>query len=135
MALDWHMRGPDGEPDAAVPSVAMEEDDHAELFAQAGLRRPHHGQGRYAGGRNRQSGGRPDPAPAPRSPLPPLPLLARATDYYEDAAYTPDEVPGLLAELTAVGPRAGGAAAVVAALAALCEEAVRRRRGIVALAD
>jgi hypothetical protein len=62
-------------------------------------------------------------------------LLARAADYYEDAAYAPGEVAGLLAELAAVGPRAGGAADVVAALAALCEEAVRRQRGIVALAD
>jgi hypothetical protein len=135
MALEWYMRGTEGKPDAAVPSVAMREDVHAELFARAGLHLPHHGQGRYAGGRNRQSGGQPAPGPAPRPPLPPLPLLARAGDYYEDAAYAPGEVPGLLTELAAVGPRAGGAAGVVAALAALCEEAVRRRLGVVAVSD
>ncbi len=135
MALDWYVRGPDGKPDAAAPSVAMGEETHAELFTRAGLHRPHHGQGRYAGGRNRQPGGRPAPGPAPQPLLPPLPLLARAADYYEDATYTPGEVPGLLAELAAVGPRAGGARDVVAALAALCEEAVRRRQGVVALAD
>lgn len=135
MALDWYLRGEDGKPDAAGPSVAIGEDAHAELFARAGLLRPHHGQGRYSGGRNRQSGGRPAPGSAPRPPLPPLPLLARATDYYEDATYTPDEVPALLAELAAVRPRAGGAVDMVAALVALCEEAMRRQRGVVAVAD
>jgi hypothetical protein len=134
VALDWHMRGPDGGPDATVPWVPMGEDAHAELFARAGLHRPHHGQGRNVGGRNRRPGGRPA-GPASRSLLPPLPLLARAVDYYEDAAYAPAEVPALLAELAAVGPRAGAAAEVVSALLALCEEAVRRQQGIVVLAD
>jgi hypothetical protein len=135
VSLDWHMQGPDGRPDATVPWVPMDEDAHAELFAQAGLHLPHHGQGRYPGNRRRRAGAWPFPAPARRPVLPPLPLLARAADYYEDAAYTPDEAPGLLAELAAVAPRASGAADVVAALAVLCEEAVRRRRGIVVLAD
>jgi hypothetical protein len=132
MALDWHMQGLEGGPDAAVPWVPMGEDSHAELFARVGLHRPHHGQGRYPGNRHRQSG-RADTHFDPLTPLPPLPLLARAADYYEDAAYTPAEVPGLLAELAAVGPRAG--AEVVSALVALCKEAARRGRGIIVLAD
>jgi hypothetical protein len=135
VSLDWHMPGQDGKPDATVPWVPMDEDAHAELFAQAGLHLPHHGQGRYPGNRHRMAGARPSPTPARRPLLPPLPLLARAADYYEDAAYTPDEVPGLLAELAAVGPRAGGVAEVMAVLTALCEEAVRRQRGIVVRAD
>jgi hypothetical protein len=60
-----------------------------------------------------------------------LPLLRRATDYYEDAAYAPAEVVGLLNELASVGPLAGAAAE----LEALCKEALRRRCGLVAIAD
>jgi hypothetical protein len=60
-----------------------------------------------------------------------LPLLRRAADYYEDAAYGPDEVGGLLDELVSIGPRAGAAAE----LEALCREALRRRGGLVAIAD
>jgi hypothetical protein len=130
VALDWHIVGPNGELEATVP---LEENAHAELFARAGLHRPHHGQGRYPGGGPApRSSGQPTPGPVP---LPPLPLLARATDYYADVSYSPEEVPRLLVELTAVAPRCGGAADQVAALAALCEEAMHRRRGIVALAD
>lgn len=135
MSLDWHMQGVDGRPDATVPWVPMDEDAHADLFAQAGLNIPHHGQGRYPGNRHRRASAARSPAPARRPLLPPLPLLARAADYYEDAAYAPTEVPELLAELAAVGPRAGAAAEVVSALVALCEEAARRRQGIVVLAD
>jgi hypothetical protein len=50
VALDWHILGPTGTPEA---TVSMGEDAHAELFARAGLHRPHHGQGRFAGGRDR----------------------------------------------------------------------------------
>src|SRR4051812_35492295 len=107
----------------------MDEAAHAELFGGAGLHLPHHGQGRYSGARRRRVGAR-SPAPAPRPLLPLLPLLTRAADYYEDAAFAADEVAGLLAELVAVGPRAGAAAGVVAALTALCKEAVRQQRGI-----
>ena len=39
MALDWHIQGPTGEPDWAVPRVPMDEDAHAELFARVGLHR------------------------------------------------------------------------------------------------
>jgi hypothetical protein len=135
MALDWHMQGPEGGPDAAVPWVSMGEDAHAELFARVGLHLPHHGQGRYPGNRHRMASRRPAPRSDPLPLLPPLPLLARATDYYENATYAPAEVPGLLVELAAVGQRAGAAAEVVSALVALCEEAARRQRGIVVLAD
>ena len=135
MALDWHMQGPAGGPDGTVPWVPMGAGAHAELFARAGLAPPRHGQGRYPGNGPRRAGARPSPAPARRPLLPALPLLARAADYYEDAAYAPAEVPGLLAELAAVGPRAAAAAAVVAALVALCGEAVRHHRGIIVLAD
>lgn len=135
MALDWHMEGPDGETDPALPWVPMSEDAHAELFARVGLHLPHHGQGRYPGGRHRQASGRATPRSEPAPLLPPLPLLARAADYYEDVAYAPAEVPALLVELAAVRRRAGAAAEVVSALIALCEEAERRGRGIVVRAD
>lgn len=59
-----------------------------------------------------------------------LRLLRRAADYYEDAAYAPDEVAVLLDELQT----AGGSAAAVE-LAALCQEALQRQCGIIAVAD
>jgi hypothetical protein len=59
------------------------------------------------------------------------PLLRRAGDYYADAVYTPDEVPRLIEELTALGPLIGAGAG----LAALCEAAVRRGCGLIAVAD
>jgi hypothetical protein len=60
-----------------------------------------------------------------------LPLLRRVADYYEDAAYSPAEVGGLLNELASVGPLTGAAAE----LEALCKEALRSRCGLVAVAD
>jgi hypothetical protein len=60
-----------------------------------------------------------------------LPLLGRAADYYGDAEYAPGEVGGLLDELASVGPLAGAEAE----LAALCQEAMRRRCGIGVVAD
>lgn len=59
-----------------------------------------------------------------------LPLLRRAADYYEDAAYAPAEVAGLLDELAT----AGGVARAVE-LAALCREALRRECGLIAVSD
>ena len=102
MALDWHIQGLDGEPEAEGPWVPMGEVAHAALFSHAER---------------------------------PLPLLARMADYYGEAAYAPGEVPELLAELAAVAPRAETAADVLAALAALCEEAARRGRGVLAIGD
>jgi hypothetical protein len=59
-----------------------------------------------------------------------LPLLRRAADYYEDAAYAPDEVGGLLAELASVGHVPGAAE-----LEALCRAALRLGSGLVVISD
>jgi hypothetical protein len=130
VALDWHMLEAVGDPDPAVPWVPMGADAHAELFARVGLHRPHHGQGRYPGNQHRRAA----IAPAER-PLPPLPLLARAADYYADAAFEPAEVPGLLAELVAVGQRVGPAGYRFTAQGRQIGHDPGRRRGVVAVAD
>jgi hypothetical protein len=59
------------------------------------------------------------------------PFLQRAADYYRDAEFAPEEVDMFLKELAAAEPLPESAAE----LKSLCEEAIRRRCGIVAVAD